>query len=147
MADYDYYKEHQSPSPMPQAGKAVWMYCKIDFSKQNVTTSDNLKIFQVRDKWLLTRGFIRCTTATAGATTLDFGTASGGIELDTAFAANSAGDWLIMDTLKSAGEIALTADGYIWVDIDGANAASGVIEVLIEVVVGPDDGEMDSLAE
>lgn len=148
MATYNYYKEHQSPSPAPRPG-TFWLYCQIDFSKQNMAASDVLRIFQVRDKWMLLRGFTRCLTASGAAGTVDIGTTSGGRELDTSVNANSAGDWLIMDTLKSAGEIALTADGYIYAELEaGSNAqTSGKLEVVIEVMAAPGDAEMDSLAE
>jgi hypothetical protein len=147
MATYDYYKENQSPSPSPRANATVWMYCKFDFSKQNMAANDVARIFQVRDKWLLLRGFIRCLTATGVANTIDIGTSSGGQQLDAGFNTNSAGDWTIMDTLKSAGEIALTADGYIFLENLTNAASSGIVEVMIEVYAGPEDAEMDSLAE
>jgi hypothetical protein len=123
------------------------LYAKIDYQKQNMAANDVLRLFQVRDKWLLLRGFIRCTTATGTAGTADLGTTSGGQELDAGFNHNSAGDWIIMDTLKSAGEIALTADGYIFWENLTNTQSSGIVEVAIEVYAGPDDAEMDSLAE
>jgi len=146
MAIYDYYKEHQSPCPAPRPG-VFWLYSKFDFSKQNMGINDDARILQVRDKWLLLRGFSRCLVASAVANTVDIGTVQNGAELDTAFNANSAGDWVIMDTLKSAGEISLSADGYIWLDNNTAAAAYGIVEVAIEVYAGPEDAEMDSLAE
>jgi hypothetical protein len=146
MATYDYYKEHQSPSQSPRPG-TFWLYCKFDFQKQNMAINDVARIFQVRDKWLLLRGFMRCLTATGAGQTLDTGTTSGGQELDAGFNSNSAGDWIIMDTLKSGGEIALTADGYIYLENLTAAASSGITEIMIEVYAGPEDAEMDSLAE
>jgi len=146
MSVYDYYKEHQSPSPSPKPG-TFWMYARVDFSKQNMGINDDIRLFQVRDKWMLLRGFSRCVSASGVANTLDIGTAQNGTELDTAFNANSAGDWTIMDTLKSGGEIALTSDGYIWLDNNTAAASSGVCDFLIEVLASPYDAEFDSLAE
>jgi hypothetical protein len=81
------------------------------------------------------------------ANTIDIGTTSGGQQLDAGFNTNSAGDWIIMDTLKSAGEIALSADGYIFLENLTNAASSGIVEVMIEVYAGPEDAEMDSLAE
>jgi len=146
MATYDYYKEHQSPSPSPKPG-VFWLYAKVDFGKQNLGINDVNKIFQTRDKWLLLRGFWRCLTASGAAATMDIGTSSGGQELSAGESNNSAGDWTIMDTLKSAGEIALTADGYIYLENLTAAVSSGIFEVAIEVYAGPDDAEFDSLAE
>jgi len=146
MAIYDYYKEHQSPSPPPKPG-TFWLYCNFDYGKQNMGINDDARIFQVRDKWVLLRGFSRCLVASGVASTIDIGTAQDGTELDTAFDTNSAGDWTIMDTLKSAGEISLTSDGYIWADNNTAAASSGIFEVAIEVYAGPEDAEFDSLAE
>ena len=146
MATYDYYKEHQSPNPAPRPG-VFWLYSKVDFSKQNMVADDVCKIFQTRDKWLLLRGFWRCLTASGAAATMDIGTSSGGQELSAGESNNSAGDWTIMDTLKSAGEIALTADGYIYLENLTNSVDYGEFEVAIEVYAGPDDAEFDSLAE
>lgn len=146
MATYDYYKEHQSPSNAPRFG-TFWLYTKIDFSKQNCAQNDDLKIFQVRDKWLLLRGYTRCLTASTNAWDADIGTAAGGTELDENTGGDSAGDWTAMTTLAGGAEIALTADGYIYLRVTDAAASDGVFEVAIEVFAGPEDAEMDSLAE
>jgi hypothetical protein len=146
MATYNYYREYQSPSNSPKF-PTFWLYAKVDFSKQNVVANDVLRLFKVKDKWLLLRGFMRCLTASGAANTLDLGTSSGGQQLDAGFNANSAGDWIIMDTLKGSGEIALTADGYIFLENLSASATAGITEIAIEVFAGPEDQEEDSLTE
>lgn len=146
MATYDYYKEHQSPSQAPRFG-TFWLYAKVDFSKQNMATSDVCKIMQVRDKWVLTRAFWRCLSASTAAATVDIGTTSGGQEISAGEATDSAGDWTLSDTVKSGGEVSLTADGYIYLECLTADLSDGVFEVAIEVFAGPEDAEMDSLAE
>jgi hypothetical protein len=148
MATYDYYREHQSPMNAPCGNSAFWLYAKVDYGKQNMGINDDLKLFKVKDKWLLLRGFCRNLVASGVASTIDLGTAQNGTELDAAFNTNSASDWTIMDTLKGGGEIALTADGYIWADNNVAAATSGEFEVMIEVYAGPYDAEgTDSLTE
>ena len=146
MAIYDYYKEHQSPSNSPKFGH-FWLYAKVDFSKQNMGINDDLRLFQVRDKWVLCQGLWRCLVASGVANTIDVGTSQNGTELTAAENANSANDWTAMDTLKNYTPIALTADGYIWLDNNTAAASAGIFEVAILCFAGPDDAEMDSLAE
>ena len=79
---YDYYREHQSPSNAPKGNGTFWLYAKIDFSKQNMAAADNLKLFKVKDKWLLLRGFTRTLVASDGDATADIGTAAVGQQLD-----------------------------------------------------------------
>ena len=133
MAIYDWYKEHQSPSASPTSG-VFWLYTRVNFTQQNLGINDDMRLFQVMDGWELLRGFSRCVIASGVSNTLDIGTAQNGTQLDTAFNANSAGDWTIMDTLKSAGEIAIGADGYIWLDNNTAVTGTGVCDFLIEVM-------------
>ena len=148
MAIYDYYREHQSPMNAPKGNGTFWLYAKVDYAKQNMGINGDLRLFKVKDKWLLLRGFCRNLVESGVASTVDIGTAQNGTELDAAFDTNSASDWTIMDTLKGGGEISLTADGYIWVDNNVAAATSGQFEVCIEVYAGPDDAEgTDSLTE
>ena len=148
MTTYNYYREHQSPMNAPKGNGTFWLYAKVDLAKQNLSTNDDLKVFKVKDKWLLLRGFWRCVTASGVSNTIDIGTASAGTQLDTAANANSAGDWIIMDTLKSGGEISLSADGYIWAENNIAAATSGIFEIMIEVYAGPEDAEgTDSYTE
>ena len=157
MAIYDYYREHQSPSQAPNFG-TFWLYAKVDFAKQNMGINDDLRLFKVKDKWVLRNGYTRCLVASGVANTIDLGTAQNGTELDAAANANSAGDWLQMDTLGivvvddtvdvNVTQIPITADGYIWLDNNTAAASSGIFEVMLEVMVGPNDAEgTDSLTE
>ena len=94
MSTYDYYREHQSPSNAPKGNGTFWLYAKIDFAKQNMAAADVLKLFKVKDKWLLLRGFTRTLVATDGDATADIGTTSGGQQLDVAQDPYAAGDWL-----------------------------------------------------
>ena len=146
MSTYAYYREHQSPMNAPRGNSCFWLYAKIDFAKQNMDADDVLELFKV--KWLLLRGFTRTLVASDGNSTADIGTTSGGQELDAAQDPQTAGDWLIMDTLKSGGEISLDADGYIYYELLTTACTSGQTEVMIEVYAGPYDAEgTDSLTE
>ena len=148
MTTYNYYREHQSPMNAPKGNGTFWLYAKLDFAKQNFTTGDNLKIFKVKDKWILLRGFTRTLVASNGDSTADIGTQAGGQELDVAQDPYAAGDWVIMATLLSGGEIALTGDGYIYYECLEADMSSGITEVIIEVYAGPEDAEgTDSYTE
>ena len=148
MANYDYYREHQSPSNAPKGNGTFWLYAKLDFAKQNMDAADNLLIFKTKDKWLLTRGYTRTLVATDGDATADIGTAAGGQQLDIAQDPYAAGDWVEMSVLAGGAEIALTADGYIYYECLEASVTSGITEVIIEVYAGPDDAEgTDSLTE
>jgi len=146
---YDYYREHQSPSNAPKGNGTFWLYAKIDFSKQNMAAADNLKLFKVKDKWLLLRGFTRTLVASDGDATADIGTAAGGQQLDVAQDPYAAGDWVTMSVLTgTAAAINITADGYIYYECLEATVTSGITEVMIEVYAGPADAEgTDSLTE
>ena len=148
MATHNYYRDYQGTRNAPVGNGTFWLYSKLDFAKQNCEIDDAVKIFKVKDKWIMLRGFYRCLTASGVSNTIDLGTAEAGTELAATLNANSAGDWAAMSTLAAAAEIALTADGYIWADNNTAAATSGKFEVIIEMYAGPEDGEgTDSLTE
>ena len=149
MSTYDYYREHQSPSNAPKGNGTFWLYAKVDFAKQNMAAADVLKLFKIKDKWLLLRGFTRTLVASDGDATCDIGTTSGGQELDAAADQYAAGDWVTMSVLTgTSAAIAVTADGYIFLEDLEATCTSGIFEVMIEVYAGPDDAEgTDSLTE
>lgn len=154
MATYDTYKEFAQNLPSVRPG-CFWLHVKVNLAQINsknpnnavLATGDNLRVCRIKDKWLLLRGFTRVNTGCSNALTVNVGTAASGTELDAVFDGQTAGDWIIMDTLKSAGEIAVTADGYIYCHMDGGVApADGEFELMIEVYVGPEDAQMDSYA-
>ena len=151
MSTYDYYREHQSPSNAPKGNGTFWLYAKVDFAKQNMVAADVLKLFKVKDKWLLLKGITRTLVASDGNATCDIGTTSGGQQLDVAADQYAAGDWVTMSVLTATGAaapIALTADGYIYLENLEATCTSGIFEVAIEVYAGPFDAEgTDSLTE
>ena len=158
MAIYNYYKEFHSSGTQAPCFPTFWLYAKVDFNKQPLGINDDLRLFKIKDKWVLRNGYTRCLVASGVANTIDLGTAQNGTELDTAANANSAGDWLQMDTLGivivddtadvNVTQIPVTADGYVWLDNNTAAASSGVFEVMLEVMVSPNDAEgTDSLTE
>jgi hypothetical protein len=142
MANYNYYRDFQSGLNAPKANGTFWLYAKIDFAKQNMVAADNLKLFKIKDKWLLLRGFTRTLVASDGNATADIGTAAGGQQLDVAQDPFAAGDWITMSVLTgTSAAIALTADGYIYYECLEATVTSGITEVMIEVYAGLDDAE------
>jgi hypothetical protein len=142
MSTFNYYREFQSGMNAPKANGAFWLYAKVDFAKQNMAAADVLKLFKIKDKWLLLRGFTRTLVASDGDATCDIGTTSGGQELDQAADQFAAGDWVTMSALTgTAAAIAITADGYIFLEDLEATCTSGIFEVMIEVYAGLDDAE------
>jgi hypothetical protein len=142
MSNFNYYRDFQSGLNAPKANGTFWLYAKIDFAKQNMDAADNLKLFKIKDKWLLLRGFTRTLVASDGNATADIGTAAGGQQLDVAQDPFAAGDWITMSVLTgTAAAIAVTADGYIYYEALEATVTSGITEVMIEVYAGLDDAE------
>ena len=154
MATYDYYREHQSPMNAPKGNGTFWLYCKLDFSKQNMVANDLAKIFKIKDKWVLLKGMTRTLVASDGNATCDIGgpeTDGGYDELDSAADQYAVGDWVTMSVLTTTGTpapIYLTTDGYIFLENLEATCTSGIFEVAIEVFAGPEDAEgTDSYTE
>jgi len=144
MSTYKYYQEHQSPKNAPKGNGTFWLYAKVDFAKQNMAAADVLKLFIIKDKWLLLKGITRTLVASDGDATCDIGTTSGGQELDAAADQYAAGDWVTMSVLTTTGTpapIAVTADGFIYLENLEATCTSGIFEVAIEVYAGPEDAE------
>jgi hypothetical protein len=112
---------------------------KIDFSELNVAAADdNWKVFTLQDGWILYDGYTRIPTASASTATVDVGTAEDGTELDAAIDISvAAADWTVMDTLVSGTPIIVTADGYIWLDMNTAAVTDGVLEIWLRILAAP----------
>lgn len=112
---------------------------RMDFSELNVAAADdNWKVFTLQDGWILYDGYTRIPTASASTATVDVGTAEDGTELDAAIDISvAAADWTVMDTLVSGTPIIVTADGYIWLDMNTAAVTDGVLEIWLRILAAP----------
>lgn len=149
MATYDYYREHQPQIPNIKTG-SNWFFIRIDFSKQPTVVGDDLKLCEIKAGSILKSGFTRTMSPTLGAVTIDFGTAQNGVEIINAIAANGTDTWVRAGTLDDDGPITITADGYLWAEVNGATPNYGIVDLLLEVVVAGNadiDRYSDSLAE
>ena len=149
MATHEYYKRQQGSIPNVRPG-SNWFHIKVDFTLQPGEIDDIYKLCEVKNHWILKSGFFRATVDTGTATaTWDTGTSSAGTELDAAADCSTATDtWIRFDTLDDDGPIAITADGYLWGQVNTAAAKAGSIDLMIEIVVAPgDEDRVDSLAE
>jgi len=119
---------------------------KIDFSKTPVTTiGDNWKVLALNEGWELLNGYTRLSTASTSAATIDIGTAEDGTELDTAVdVSTQATDWQAMDTLVAGTPILVTADGYIWLDVNTATISDGTLDIYLQIICAP---TQDSLTD
>lgn len=147
MATHEYHKMQQ-PLGSHKPG-SNWFFIRVDFTKQNCASGDVLKLMEVKNHWILKSGFSRVSTAANGAATGDFGTSSAGNEIDADIDLDSATDtWLRSDTLDDDGPIALTADGFLYLEVKSAACSSGIIDLMIEIIIPHDNVDaVDSLGE
>ena len=146
MADYDFRILQQSPSNAPKMG-TFWLYAKLDFYKQILAIADSAKIMTVKDNWVLLDSYYRVPDATTDANTWDIGH----VDATGAYAStdqsilvagtSGAKDWTQMVVDRDANQIAMTVDSIIFVSNNTAECAAGILEVMIEVMAGPDDNE------
>ena len=110
--------------------------------------NDTALICEVFDHWIVKCGFTRATVATTGAASMDIGTTSTGLELDAAVAIDSGTDtWLRCDTVDDDGPVAITDDGYLYIEVLDAAIDDGITDVMLEIIVPAWDTETNSLAE
>jgi hypothetical protein len=145
MATYDYYKEHmdkiQYPTMKPGAN---WVWVEVDFSHQNMQANDVLRLFKVKNHWIMKSCYGRRITASDGNATSDIGTTSGGQELDAGFDQQAgATTWAMGSVGADDAPVAITADGYIFFENLTAACTSGRSEFLFEIIVPHTD--MDTL--
>lgn len=135
MATYDYYKLQQGGIPAVKHG-SNWFWIRVNFDKQSAAAADVFKLCEIKSGSILKSGFTRVTVPTNGAATMDIETTSGGDEIDAAVDIDSGTDtWLRTDTLDDNGPIVITSDDYIYATINTAACATGVVDILLEVVV------------
>ena len=137
MASYDYYKRKDTGSAIPSLVPGDnWFFIRIQPALQNMSTGDTLKLFKVKNHWVMRQGFTRITTATTAGALADIGTSAGGNELDTNLDIDSTSDtWIKMDTVTDDSPVPIEADGYIYFECLIADITDGVIDLMMEIFV------------
>jgi len=144
--DYNFMKLQPSPSNAPKMG-TFWLYAKLDFSKNPLGIGDSAKIMKVKDLWVIRDSYWRCSTATTAANTWDIGT----VDATGTFASTDQGigaaltsgasDWTQGTADPDANQIILTVDRWVFVSNNTAACTDGVLEVMLEIMAGPQDNE------
>jgi len=147
MASYDYYKRKDTGSVIPSLKPGEnWFFIRIQPALQPMAVADTLKLFKVKNHWVIKNGLTRITTPTTAAALGDIGTTAGGNELDTNLDLDSASDtWVRMDTVDDDGPVPIQSDDYIYFECLSAAITDGVIDLLIEIFIPHDSvGSMTS---
>ena len=137
MATYEYYKRKDTGSYIPAMKPGSnWVFIRVQPALQPMAISDVLKIFPVKNHWIIKNGFTRISTPTTAAALGDIGTTSGGNELDTNLDLDNAADtWIRFDSGDDDAPVAITADGYLYFECLSAAIYDGVIDIYFEVIV------------
>ncbi len=137
MATYNYYKEHMDMIKFPTLRPgANWVYVEVDFAKQPMNASDVLKLFKIKNHWIIKGNFGRRIVATDGDATSDLGVSSGGQEIDNGFDQQAGGTTWAQGSvsLDNAPEM-VTADGYVYFENLTNICTSGRAEFLFEIII------------
>lgn len=142
--DVNFMIEQPSPSNSPKMG-SFWLYSKLDFHQTPLLDDGTAKIMKLKDLWVIRDSYWRCTTASSGASTFDIGISAASTYAHTtheilADGASSAGNWA-QGSIEPATPTILTADSIVFVEIEVAAITDGVLEVMLEIIAGPDDNE------
>lgn len=138
MATYDYFRQPGIPAPHPGEN---WWWIRLDFTIQNMQTSDVCRIAKLKNHWIIKNTFTRMTIPTTAAATADLGVTSGGQELDAAVALDGTDTWVRGDAVDDDGPLAITADGYIYFECLTAAIYDGIFDYLVEVIMCHTDAE------
>jgi hypothetical protein len=126
---------------------SFWLYAKLDFSRQPLAAGDSAKIMNLKDKWIVADSYWRQTVASTAANTYDIGTVDAtGTYASTdqgilAGGASTASDWTQGVPDRDANQIICTVDRIVFVENLTATVTDGVLEVMLEIIAGPDDNE------
>jgi len=136
----------------PPTFGSFWIYIRMDISdmmdrgmvrRPGLLTGDYVYLAKLRDKWVIRDSYIRIPEAADTGTQYNIGYSAAGTQIaaivdgtDTATYA----DW-VQGTIDPNDSIAsLTADAYLQVHMNaGGPTDNGVLELLLEIVAGPDD--------
>lgn len=145
MATHDYFRLNQGSYPSVKPG-SNWFHVRVDgrqFEKKfnaTIASGDILRLFKVKNHWIIKNGFTRVSTAAAAAATGDLEVAVAN-ELDNAAALNNAADtWIRTDGSDDDAPLAITADGYVLLTVNAqAFDINAVFDVMLEIIVSPWD--------
>ena len=139
MASYDYYKRRDTGTEIPSLKPGSnWFFIRVKPDLQPMNIADTLKLFKIKNHWVIKSGFTRISTATTAAALADIGTTAGGNEIDTNLDIDSASDpWVKFDSVNDNAPLAVTSDGYVYFECLSAAITDGVIDLLFEIWVPP----------
>lgn len=139
MATYDLWRQpYGKMIEIPQKPGSNYWFFRIDFSQNPMAANDVMRLAEVKNHWILKSAFSREYAKSSDASSVDFGTSSGGNQIDNDIAIDSNSDtWLRADTLDDDGPIAITADDYLYATMRDAACDSGILDLIIEVVIPP----------
>jgi hypothetical protein len=108
----------------------------VDFADQNMQANDVLRLFKIKNHWIIKSHLGRRITASDGNATADIGTTSGGQEIDAAFDQQAgATTWAQGSVGLDDAPVAVTADGHVFFENLTAACLSGQSEFLFEIVI------------
>ena len=145
MAAYDFTILQPGFGNAPKMG-TFWVYKKLDFSAQPLAIADSAKIIKLKDLWVIMDSYWRQTVASTAANTYDIGTvdASSYASTDQGIGAgltSGAGNWAQGVPDRDANQIVLTEDRWVFVENLTAAVTDGILEVMLEIMAGPEDNE------
>lgn len=143
MATYNYYKENRDMITYPTMKRGSnWIRVVVDFAKQNMAANDVLKLFPVKNHWIIKSGTHKVIVASDGNATGDLGITSGGQELDAGFDQQAdATTWGPLSVVLDNAPVACTADTYVYFENLAAACVTGSFEFLFEIVISPTDAD------
>ena len=145
MAAYNFMILQPSPSNAPCMG-TFWLYAKLDFSRDPLGIGDSAKIMKVKDLWVIRDSYWRQTVASTAANTYDIGVDGVGTYASTdqgigAGLTSGASNWTQGVPDPDGNQIILTEDSIVFVENLTAAVTDGVLEVMLEIMAGPEDNE------
>lgn len=143
MATFNYYKNVRENIIYPTMKRGSnWVYVLVDFAKQNMIATDVIKLFPVKNHWIIKSGYHRVVVAASGNITADIGITAGGQEIDAAFdPVADATTWGPFSVVLDNAPVACTVDTYVYLENLDNTAISGTSEFLFEIVIPPTDAD------
>jgi hypothetical protein len=145
MAAYDFTILQPGFGNSPTMG-TFWVYKKLDLSLNPLAIADSAKIIKLKDLWVVMDSYWRMTIASTAGNTWDIGTVDASSYASTdqgilAGGSSAAGNWAQGVPDRDANQIILTEDRWVFVENLTAAVYDGVLEVMLEIMAGPDDNE------
>lgn len=125
---------------------SVVMFAILDFSKHNAAANDIFRVIKMKQGWIIRDSWYKVMSAGTSGTDWEIGYAGATTDIKDITDPTSTTEWLQGDD-KAGAEKSWASDGYVEVKVTAGAETIGKLGVAVEVFIGIDEAEYDSVSD